>query len=258
MISLRCLPCVLMSIVPLAIGDVAAQQPAALPVGKPVSGTAAKDAPAMYQFDAKTAGVLTIALQGTGDLAMLLTDADGQHVPGGTTDQDLFGSTGTEQLMVTITETGRYRLEVRQQDSGPAKFEIGAAWLPFPPFARPPDPDKRPAQALVVEIGRTHEDSLDAGRGDLWDWFAFTPKTGGVLTVILRPVGTDESLDLMLELYTADDLTNAAMKSDQDLQGNMANESATLTVTAGQKVYAKVFGGQSVSGKYRLSSSLIQ
>lgn len=245
-------------VVVFAAGSATAQQPATLPIGKPLSATAANDAPAMYQFEAKSAGVLTVALQGTGDLAMILTDADGQAVPGGTTDQDLYGSTGTEQMMVTITEAGRYRLEVRQQEQGSAKFELAASWLPFPPFARPSDPDKRPSQARVVEIGRTHEDSLDAGAGDLWDWFALTPKTAGVLTVILRPTGTDESLDLMLELYTGENLTSAAMKSDQDLQGNMANESATLTVTAGQKIYVKVFGGQSVSGKYRLSSSLIQ
>jgi hypothetical protein len=242
----------------LATWPVLAQQPAALPMGKPVSGTATNGASAMYSIDAKSAGVLTVALQGGGDLAMLLTDADGQAVAGGTTDQDLYGSTGTEQMMVTITEPGRYRLEVRQQEQGAVKFEIAASWLPFPPFARPPDPDKRPTQARAVEIGQTHEDSLDAGSGDMWDWFALTPKSGGVLTVILRPAGNDESLDLMLELYTADDLTTAAMKSDQDLQGNMANESATITVTAGQKVYAKVFGTQSVAGKYRLSSSLIQ
>jgi hypothetical protein len=237
---------------------VRAQQPAALPMGKVVSGTATNGASAMYQFDAKTAGVLTVAVQGSGDLALLLTDADGQAVAGGTTDQDLAGSTGTEQLAVTITEAGRYRLEVRQQEQGPAKFEINAAWLSFPAFARPADPDKRPSQARALEVGRTHEDSLDTGGGDAWDWFSFTAKTGGVLTVILRPVGSEESLDLMLELYAGDNLTDAAMKSDQDLQGNMANESATITVTAGQKVYAKVLANGTASGKYRLSSSLIQ
>jgi hypothetical protein len=241
-----------------AIAGVSAQQPAALPMGKAVAGTAANDKPAMYQFTAASAGVLTVAVQGSGDLALLLTDGDGQPVPGGTTDQDLFNSTGNEQLTVTITEAGRYRLEVRQQESGEAKFQIGAAWLPFAGFARPPDPDRRPSEARALDIGRTHDDSLDAGGGDAWDWFVFTPKTAGVLTVILRPADGESSLDLVLEIYTADDLASPEIRSDQDLQDNMANESATITVTAGQKVYAKVMGNSSASGKYRLSSTLIQ
>ena len=47
------------------------------------------------------------------------------------------------------------------------------------------------------------------------------------------------------------------MRSDQDMQDNPANESGTVDVKAGQKVHVKVtaLGG---SGKYRLTSSLIQ
>jgi hypothetical protein len=234
-------------------------QGAALPTGKAVSGSATTEAPAVYQFNATSAGVLTIALNGTGDLAIMVSDADGQPVPQGQTDQDLFGSTGTEQLMVTITEAGRYKIEIRQQDSGPSKFEIGAAWVAFPAFARPADPDTRPSQARALETGRTHEDSLDPATGDQWDWFVFTPKLGGALTVILRPAaGAGNDLDLVLELYVGENLTEAVSKSDQDMQDNMANESATIDVKPGQKVYLKVVGNGSSAGKYRVSSSLIQ
>jgi hypothetical protein len=234
-------------------------QGAQLPTGKAASGSATSDAPAVYQFTAATAGVLTIAVNGTGDLAISVVDADGQAVPDGQVDQDLRGSMGTEQLMVTLTEAGRYRIEVRQQDSGAAKFEIGASWVAFPAFARPADPDKRPTQARALEVGRTHEDSLNPGDGDQWDWFVFTPKQGGALTVILRPAaGAGNDIDLVLELYVGENLTEAVSKSDQDMQDNMANESATIDVKPGQKVYAKVIGNGSSAGKYRLSSSLIQ
>jgi hypothetical protein len=235
-----------------------AQQAPNLPLGKPAAGTATGEAPAFYQFAAATAGVLSVAVVGSGDLALIVTDADGQAVAGGTMDSDLFGSTGTEQLLVTLPEPGTYRIQVRQQDSGPARFEIGGSWVSFPALARPADPDKRPSQARAVDVGRNHEDSLDAKTGDLWDWFVLTPKTAGALTVILRPVGADNQLDLTLELYAASDLASPTLKSDQDLQGHRANESITLDVTAGQKVYVKVQGGSSASGKYRLSSSLIQ
>jgi hypothetical protein len=229
-----------------------------LPMGKAVAASATNDAPTVYQFNATTAGVLTIAVKGSGDLAIIVSDADGQPVPQGTIDQDLFGSTGTEQAMVTLTEAGRYKIEIRQQESSPAKFEIGASWMPFPAFARPADPDKRPSQARPLETGRSHEDSLDPGEGDAWDWFVFTPKQSGALTVVLRPVGADTNLDLVLELYIGDNLTEAVTKSDQDMQENMANESATIDVKAGQKVYAKVVSNGNAPGKYRVSSSLIQ
>lgn len=236
----------------------AAPQGQALPLGKPGAGTATKETPAVYQFTAATAGVLTVTVKGSGDLYLVIKDADGQTVNDGTADRDLMNSTGTEQLTVTLTEGGLYRVHVHQQDAGESAFQIGAAWLSFPGFAVAPDPDKRPATARPLAIGAGHEDTLDSAAGDRWDWFVFTPATAGALTVILRPVG-DADIDLLLEVYLGDKLEEPVAKSDQDLQGNTANESATIDVQPGQKVFVKVAGAQSrVTGRYRLSSSLIQ
>jgi hypothetical protein len=235
-----------------------AQQGPALPLGKPAAGTASGDAPAVYQFNATTAGVLTVVVQGSGDLYLAIKDADGQTLPDGTADRDLMGSTGTEQLTVTLTEAGQYRVHVQQQDSSPAKFQIAASWLSFPGFALAPDPDKRPTTARAVPVGTNHEDSLDSDTGDRWDWFVFTPATAGTFTVILRPVA-DSDIDLQLEVFLGTDFEDSVARSDQDLQGNSANESATIDVQAGQKVHVKVSGAHSrVTGKYRISSSLIQ
>jgi hypothetical protein len=229
-----------------------AQQP--LPLGgTPVSGRADGDF-ATYEFEAASAGVLSVAVRGAGDLKLEVLDSDGQLVPDGSSDRDL-GDVGTEQLSVILGEPGTYRVRVRVLD-GSSSFDIGAAWIAFPAMARPSDPDGRPSRARTVELGRTVEDSLNTEDGDALDWYVLTPERDGVLTVALRPNG--DEVDLVLELYVGD-FTQAAEQSDQDLQDNSANEIATLNVTAGRPVHIKVLGyGGNVIGRYRLSTSLIQ
>lgn len=235
-----------------------ARQTSPLPIGKSEAGQATSDTLAVYQFTAATAGVLTVTVQGTGDLAVRVVDEDGQPLPDGTTDGDRFGDPGTEMLAVTVTEAGAYRVQVRLQDSGVSKFQIGASWIPFPGFAQPPDPDRRSAQARPIDIGKTYEDSLGTPTGDRVDWYAFVPKAAGTLTVIVRPLG-DSKVDLVLEVYVGNNMNEPAVRSDQDLQNNPANESATVDVPAGQKVLIKVSATSGSSGgRYRVSSSLIE
>jgi hypothetical protein len=236
----------------------ARQAGSALPIGKSDAGQASDNSPANYQFKAATAGILTVAVVGDGDIELVVTDEDGQPVQDGTSDNDLFGSTGTEKVSVVLPEAGAYRVQVRTVDGGSSKFQIGGSWISMTALARPADPDRRPGQARALEVGKSHEDSIDTARGDPWDWFVFTPAQAGTLAIILRPV-SKESFDLTLETYAAGDFTKATASSDQDLQGHAANESISIDVPAGQKVYVKVYAGfGSASGKYRLSSSLIK
>lgn len=248
LLSMWCVVCVF-GVTGLAV------QATPLPIGKVDSGLATAEKPAVYEFTAASAGLLSIAVQGDGDIALVVVDEDGQAIPDGTSDRDLNGSSGAEQVLVTITEPGAYRVQVKLLE-GQGKFQIGAAWIPFPARARPSDPDKRPATARPIETGRSYEDSLDAGGGDGWDWFVYTPKTDGTLTVVLRPLA-DSKIDLQLDIYTTSDFSRPTVRSDQDMQDNPANESGTVDVKAGQKVFVKVstLGG---AGKYRLTSSLIQ
>ena len=236
-----------------------AQSTPNLPLGKvDTNGQVTSNNPAVYQFRAETAGVLAIAVKGGEDLAVSVLDADGQQIPDGSSDRDLFGSTGTEQLIVTIGEAGTYRVQVRLIDGQTSKFEIGASWIPMASLARPGDPDRRPSLARNLEVGRAQEDQLSADSGDFWDWYTLTPKSAGTLTVVLRPVA-DSKVDLMLEVYSADALDNPIVRSDDDLQGNSANESATIDVKANQKIFIKVLGATSEpNGRYRLATSLIQ
>jgi hypothetical protein len=235
-----------------------AQTPAELPVGKTASGQTSSDAVAVYRFSAPSAGSLAVAVHSQNDVTLRVTDEDGQALPEGSADRDLFGTAGNEHIIVVLPERGEYRVEVESFSGGGASFEIGAAWIAMTGFARPADPDGRPSRATAVDVGRNHEDSLDAGEGDFWDWFVIAPKASGTLTVILRSVD-DNSPDLALELYTGDKLSEHAVRSDDDLQGNTTNESATVDVKAGEKVYVKVLGAVgSASGRYRLASSLIE
>jgi hypothetical protein len=235
-----------------------AQAPAALPVGKTTAGQVSNRAATVYRFTAPSAGVLSVAVHADADVTLKVTDEDGQALPDGSSDRDLFGSGGNEQVMVSLPERGEYRVEIELLDGTSTKFEIGAGWIAMAAFARASDPDRRPSQGTALEIGRSHEDALNGDEGDNWDWFAITAKTSGTLTVILRSVN-DDSPDLALELYTADDLTEHAARSDNDLQGNTTNESATIDVKAGQKIFVKVLGATgNPSGRYRLASSLIE
>jgi hypothetical protein len=234
----------------------AAQSP--LPLGAPQQGKVSSDNPVEYTVVAKTAGLLGIAVQGEGDLAFQVTDEDGQTLPDGNVDRDLNGSEGTEMVSMLIPEPGTYKVRVRVQGNATSTFTIGGSWLSFPPFARASsDPDRRPRSARSLVIGKAHEDSLNSEAGDLWDWFVMKASQSGTLAIVTRRVGDGDS-DLVLEVYLNNDFSKPADRSDQDLQGNNANESVTVNVDAGQVVHVKVAGTFSrTNTKYRVSSSLI-
>ncbi len=128
--------------------------------------------------------------------------------------------------------------------------------MSFPAFQRPGDPDRRPAMAKAGQVGKALEDGLDPGAGDNWDWWVLKAAEAGTLTVVTRQVGTGDAPDLVLEVFTENDFADAKDRSDQDLQGNSASESATVQVTAGQAVHVKVSSNFGRAAKYRLSSSL--
>jgi hypothetical protein len=229
-----------------------------LPLDNPASGKAADGKPAVYQLVAKTAGVLTVAVQGSGDLVLVAADEDGQALPDGSSDRDFNGSQGTEQLAVTITEPGIYQVIVRLQGGSESTFQIAGAWLPFPAFARATsDPDRRPGQARALKIGQAHEDGLDRNGGDAWDWFVFKVAQAGTLVVVTRPVGSDTP-DLVLEAFLKESFSQAEERSDQDMQGNSAQESVSVNVAASETVHIKVATISSQAGKYRISSNIVQ
>jgi hypothetical protein len=241
-------------VIALVATAASAQSLAPLPMGAPAQGKVDGEA-AEYAVAAKTAGVLTVAVQGSGDIALQLVDEDGQVMPDGSADRDLNGSEGTELLSATITEPGAYRLRVRAQGSG-STFQIAGTFLAFPAFQRPGDPDRRPATAKALQVGKAIEDALDPAAGDNWDWWVLKSAQAGTLTVVTRQVGTGDAPDLVLEVFTEGDYAAAKDRSDQDLQSNSASESATVQVTAGQAVHVKVSSNFSRAAKYRLSSGL--
>jgi len=232
-----------------------AQAPVPLPMAAPVPGTVA-DSPVEYAVVAKSAGVLSVAVKGQGDLSLQLVDEDGQVLPNGSADRDLNGDEGTELLSATISEPGSYRVRVRRQGGEKGTFTIAGSFLGFPLFQRPGDPDRRPGSAKPVNVGKAYEDGLDPEAGDSWDWFVMKAAEAGTLTVVTRQLGNGDAPDLVLEVYTEGKFTDAQDRSDQDLQSNSASESVTVQVTAGQAVHVRVSGNFSTAAKYRLSSSL--
>ena len=71
-----------LGLVAVMAGSMTAQAPAPLPMGAPAQGKVG-EGPTDYAVAAKTAGVLSVAVQGTSDLSLQLVDEDGQILPDG-------------------------------------------------------------------------------------------------------------------------------------------------------------------------------
>lgn len=231
----------------------AAQSP--LPLGSTAAGALGTGGEAArYRFQASGPGVLTVVVHGTEDLTLAVMDEDGQPVADGTADRDLNGNVGAEILSVVLTEGGMYRVEVRSHGSEGGSFTVGGAWVPMPAFARPADPDGRPSRAGRLSAGATHTDQLHPDEGDQWDWFTVNVTERTTLVVVTR-MDEGEEGDLALEVYLDNDYSTPAVQSDQDLQGNLGNESVTVDVRAGQPMHIKVRSFSSSGGAvpYRVS-----
>jgi hypothetical protein len=221
-----------------------------------MGGQTGFDGAAAYTFEAESAGILTVVARGDEDLVLSVTDAYGQPLPDGRSDQDLGGDRGAEQVAVTLTRPGSYQVRVETFGASTASdFEIGAGWLPFPSVETPPDPDGSPGSATeLVPGGEAHADALDGSVGDFRDWYVVRPEEAGTLTVTTRA----QEGDLVLEAYGADAFGDPLERSDQDLQDQPGNEALTLVVEAGEAFYFKVApwsDGDEV--EYRIQAGLI-
>lgn len=247
----------LVMLMAVAMASPAAAQ-APLPLGAPQQGKVAAGSAAEYTVVAKTAGVLVTAVKGDADLVLQVADADGQTLPDGSSDKDLNGNEGTELVSTVITEPGNYKVRVRANGGANASFEISGSWMAFPPFAMASsDPDRRPSTAKPAQVGKAIEDSLNSQAGDTWDWWVMKASQAGTLVIVTRRVGEGDT-DLVLEAFLDGDFSRPAQRSDQDMQGNNANESVTLNVNAGQSVHIKVSANFSnANTRYRLSSNLV-
>ena len=209
-----------------------------LPLGSVITTmTGGNDNPAVFAFNAETAGVLTVVVRGQGDADLLLdvTDSVGQQLPEGHSDQDLSGDSGAEQVVVTIPMAGDYRIEVGAWGAG-GPFDIAAGWISYPALVREPDPDGLPTDATELVPGTPIDDQIDPPSGDLWDWYKITATSAVWITVLTEaPEG-----DLVIELYVDGEFGDYENRSDQDLGGVTGNESMTVQAQAGQTYYFKI------------------
>jgi hypothetical protein len=196
----------------LAFGTPLAAQ-TALPFGTVVRGTLPDGGTVDYPLTVPTAGVLSVASDGTGDLQLQLLDADGQPVANGQADGDLDRVGARERLAVRVGEAGAYRLDA----------------------------------------------ALDPAAGDERDWYVIRAATAGTLVFATRSPGEgDDGFDLVLEVFLDGKFDEAAHRSDQDLQEDLANEAVTVVVQAGQTVHVRVSTLSPVGGRYRLSNTLME
>jgi hypothetical protein len=229
-----------------------------LPIGSTTPGTTSAGAVASYDFNAPSAGVLTVAVRATSetDLVLLVTDADGQALSDGQSDQDLGGDGGAEQLAITLPRAGRYSVRVRPFSLGLGEFRIGASWLEFPELERPADPDGSPSTASPMAVGEGISDTIDPSADDHWDWFSIRIGQSGQLRVTTQA----SEGDLVLESFSEGEFAEPVERSDQDLQEVAGNEAIVLAVTAGQTLYFKVSAflstGQAIA--YQLTAGLIR
>jgi hypothetical protein len=193
-----------------------------------------------FTFRAPAAGILTVAVQGSDDLSIAVTDVDGQALPEGTTDSDLHGNVGDETLSLVLPEAGTYRIEVRALGGdGGGTFTVASGFVTMPGFARPADPDGRPSAARDLAVGASHEDVIHPAEGDQRDWYRIRVAEAGTLVILTR-VADDFEGDLMLEAFTDGEFAEAISRSDQDLQDNAGRESLTLEVRAGDVLLVRV------------------
>ncbi len=241
-------------LVPWCIQTASAQQ---LELGRIISASLSGSEGTSFQFDAKSAGILTVVARSTDqtDILLAVTDTDGQQLPNGRSDQDIGGNTGAEQFAITIPRSGSYRVIVESLGGASASFKIGASWLSFPDLEVPADPDGSPSTAVVLKLDQQAVDgALDGTAGDYWDWYVLTSDRAGTLTVATR---ADEG-DLILQAFQEGEYNEALEHSDQDLQGVAGNEALTLVVEPGQKFYFKVSAfSEGASVAYRLQVGLM-
>ncbi len=222
-----------------------AQTPAAsvpaLSTGATANGAlGARGEPSKYRYTSSGPGVLTVAVHGVADLTLRVTDEDGQTLPDGSSDRDMRGEMGAEMLAVVLPRRGNYMVEVAANGGGGAiPFVISAAFASMPAFERPEDPDGRPGNAKALAAGTGLEDQLHLDAGDAVDWYTLRATEAMTLFVMTRvPEGEDH--DLVLEAFIGGMYGEAAVRSDQDLQGVVGNETVSVDLKAGDVLHLKV------------------
>lgn len=211
-------------------------EPAALPLGQTLRGSADTEVPAVYRVSVDGPGVLTVAVRSDQgfDLGVDIADIDGQTLPDGYGDFDDFGKMGDEQIATTLGAAGSYLVYVMAYEQR-AGYVIGANFLPMPEAALPEDPHGRPGTAAALQVGQKAGGTIRPARGDHYDWYVITPTRNGVMTVYTR--GDD---DVVLEAYEPGEYRAAIAWADETDQTNGGNESVSLDVRENEPLYFRV------------------
>jgi hypothetical protein len=238
------------------LGGLRAEEPRPLPLGELADGQVPADGPSVWRFQATCAGALTVLVRAKdkSDLALYVTDKDGQVLPDGEVDRGTDGDNGAEQLVSVLTAPGTYLVQVVAPQGGEGQYLIGGSWLPAPALAREPDPDGSPSAARALAPDAPVEDELGPARGDRWDWLVVTPAQAGKLRLtVLAAEG-----DLRLELFQEGRFLAPVARVDDDLGGVSGHEAVEVEVEAGKRYFFRVLAVDLSAEKlpYKVSCAL--
>lgn len=203
-----------------------------LPLGTTISGETDSDHPARYEFSASDPGVLSIVVRADNDVSISVFESSGQLLAGGNIDIDYQSDVGAEQGLFVLGQPGDFAIEVSPLGS-PAKFQIGASWLPMSQVEVPEDPQGKPETAADLPLDENVFGKIDTVVGDHLDWYRFTAEKAGRLTVATRA----RSGDLVLLCFAENSYNEEIEYSDQDLENDLGREQITINVEEGEVLY---------------------
>jgi hypothetical protein len=208
-----------------------------------------------HQVTLREPGVLTVLVDGTGDLVLRVRNAEGEVIC--ESDSDLDERLGREGASVRISMAGDYTVEIEEIAGEVSTFTLMASHTPFAPFHRDAPPPAPRIEAAPLAVNTTVIRTLTEAAADDAEYFVIVPERDGLLT-IMTGVPSDAELDLMLEHFAGADFRSEALRSaDDDLGGVLAQEAMTIAVRAGVPVHLRVAVLDGTAGaRYRLVTEL--
>lgn len=179
-------------------------------------------------------------------------------------DWDLDGDSAHETVTVGLNAGQVLHVKVAQWGFGRDQLSYQLDVTHTPGVVEPPQsgpshfsgfsagPGSAEVRPLAVDESRQgmFDDSGDAR------WYLITAPGPGELTLTTRSTGENDG-DLVLEAFVDGEFSDWVAHSDQDLDGDLAHETVTLRLDAGQTVHLKVsqWAGGSEAISYHLTAS---
>jgi hypothetical protein len=221
-----------------------------------------------YVITAPEDGTVTLTTRSTGEndgdlvIEAYLDENFGEYVV--RSDWDLEGDSAHETVTVGLNSGQVLHAKVAQWGFGRDELSYQLDVSHTPGVVEPPQ--SSPAHFTGSSVGPGSAEvralAVDESRQGMFDasgdarWYLITAPGPGELTLTTRSTGEDDG-DLVLETFVDGDFSDWVAHSDQDLGGDLAHETVTMRLDAGQTVHLKVsqWAGGSDAISYQLTAS---